>query len=105
MSGFSGGNQQKVVFAKWLQLDPGVLVLHEPTQGVDAGAAKELLDQVTARAGAGAAVLVISGDHEQLVEICHRVVVLGDGAVLADIPRERLSEQALLDASSRSVTG
>lgn len=101
MSSFSGGNQQKVVFAKWLQLDPGVLVLHEPTQGVDAGAAKELLDQVVARAEAGAAVLVVSGDHEQLVEICHRVVVLGDGTTVADIPRARLSEQALLAASSQ----
>lgn len=100
MSSFSGGNQQKVVFAKWLQLDPGVLVLHEPTQGVDAGAAKELLEQVVAHASAGAAVLIVSGDHEQLVEVCHRVIVVGEGAVLAEIPRAALTEQALLAASS-----
>ncbi|WP_291051935.1 sugar ABC transporter ATP-binding protein [Herbiconiux sp.] len=100
MSSFSGGNQQKVVFAKWLQLRPGVLVLHEPTQGVDAGAAKELLEQVVQHATEGAAVLIVSGDHEQLVEVCHRVLVIGDGTVLADIPRAALTEQALLAASS-----
>ena len=103
MSSFSGGNQQKVVFAKWLQLRPGVLVLHEPTQGVDAGAAKELLEQVVQHATDGAAVVIVSGDHEQLVEVCHRVVVIGDGAVVADIPRARLSEQSLLAASAGSA--
>ncbi|WP_368497767.1 sugar ABC transporter ATP-binding protein [Herbiconiux sp. A18JL235] len=101
LGSFSGGNQQKAVFAKWLQLDPGVLVLHEPTQGVDAGAAKELLEQVVRRAADGAAVLIVSGDHEQLVEVCHRVVVVGHGSVLADIPRARLTEQALLAASAQ----
>lgn len=100
LSAFSGGNQQKVVFAKWLQLRPAVLVLEEPTQGVDAGAAKELLSRVVDVASAGTGVLLISGDHEQLVELCHRVIVLHDGVVVAEIPREALSEPALLAASS-----
>ena len=97
---FSGGNQQKVVFATWLQLLPGILLLDEPTQGVDAGAAKDLLDQVVASAETGTAVVIFSGDHEQLVEVCHRVVVLVEGRVVADIPRERLSEGTLLTACS-----
>lgn len=98
--GFSGGNQQKIVFGKWLQTDPGILLLEEPTQGVDAGAARELLGRVTAAASSGRTVLVVSGDHEQLVEICHRVVVLAHGQVVADIPRSELSEERLLLASS-----
>lgn len=94
--GFSGGNQQKIVFGKWLQTEPRVLLLEEPTQGVDAGAARELLSRVTDAAEAGRTVIVVSGDHEQLVEICHRVVVLGHGHVVADVPREDLSEERLL---------
>jgi ribose transport system ATP-binding protein len=100
LRGFSGGNQQKVVFAKWLQTSPRVLLLEEPTQGVDAGAARELLARVTDAASEGQTVIVVSGDHEQLVEICHRVVVLHHGQVVADIPRAELSEQRLLIASS-----
>lgn len=100
MTSFSGGNQQKVMFAKWNQLEPRVFVLHEPTQGVDPAAGRELLDRIVERAEEGAAVLVVSGDHEQLVEICHRVLVMVDGEVSAEIPRDRLSEESLLLACS-----
>lgn len=96
MRGFSGGNQQKVVFAKWLQLEPKVLLLDEPTQGVDAGAAKDLLDRVVAVAAAGTAVLMNSGDHEQLVEVCHRVLVFSHGSIVAELSGPALTEEALL---------
>lgn len=101
MTSFSGGNQQKVMFAKWDQLDPRVFVLHEPTQGVDPSAGRELMERIVARAKAGAAVIVVSGDHEQLVELCHRVVVMVDGAVSTEIAREELNEERLLLACSR----
>ncbi len=97
---FSGGNQQKIVFAKWMQIDPSVLLLEEPTQGVDAGAARELLGRVTDAAAEGATVLIVSGDHEQLLELCHRVVVLSHGVVVAEIDRADLSEERLLVACS-----
>jgi len=100
MSSFSGGNQQKIVFAKWLQTEPTVLLLEEPTQGVDPGAARELLDQVVDAATRGATVLIFSGDHEQLVEICHRVIVLSHGRVISEIPRDQLSEERLIAASA-----
>ena len=99
MASFSGGNQQKIVFAKWLQLHPGVLLLDEPTQGVDPGAAKALLGDAMTAADEGSAVVVFSGDHEQLAEICHRVIVLHHGEVIAELRRgEGLTEQALLEA-------
>ncbi|MFB2583051.1 sugar ABC transporter ATP-binding protein [Herbiconiux sp. P15] len=99
MASFSGGNQQKVVFAKWLQLHPGVLLLDEPTQGVDPGAAKSLLGDAMAAAAEGSAVVVFSGDHEQLAAICHRVIVLHHGEVTAELRRgDGLTEHALLEA-------
>jgi ribose transport system ATP-binding protein len=103
MFAFSGGNQQKVVFAKWLQLDPEVLLLHEPTQGVDPGSAKELLTDAVELASNGAAVLVFSGDQEQLAEICNRVLVLRNGAVVAELAGEGLTEENLLHACEGPV--
>ena len=99
MAAFSGGNQQKIVFAKWLQINPGVLLLDEPTQGVDPGAAKDLLADAMKLAAAGSAVVIFSGDYEQLSAICHRVVILHHGKVIGELQREELSEQALLEAS------
>jgi ribose transport system ATP-binding protein len=101
MTAFSGGNQQKVMFAKWDQLDPRVFILHEPTQGVDPSAGRELMERIVARAAAGTAVIVVSGDHEQLVELCHRVLVMVDGSPSAEILRADLSEESLLVACSR----
>ncbi|WP_340539143.1 sugar ABC transporter ATP-binding protein [Nocardioides sp. GXZ039] len=98
MRQFSGGNQQKIVFSKWLFGEPDVLLVDEPTQGVDAGASKELLEQVTDLAAKGTAVVVFSGDHEQIAAICHRVLVLNHGRVVAELSGEGLSEAALLEA-------
>ncbi len=100
MAAFSGGNQQKVVFAKWLQTRPGVLLLDEPTQGVDPGAAHDLLEDVVQTAEAGSAVVVFSGDHEQLAAICHRVLVLHHGRLVAEVTRASgdLNEATLLHA-------
>ena len=85
MRELSGGNQQKVVLSKWLNEDPRVLVLDEPTQGVDAGAAKELLEHVTGLAERGAAVVLCSGDYEQIAAVCHRAIVLSHGHIVAEL--------------------
>ena len=91
------------MLSKWLHLDPTVLLLDEPTQGVDAGASRQLLDRVADLAADGASVLVFSGDHEQLAAICHSVLVLHHGEVVAELPRAELSEQALLEACEQKV--
>jgi ribose transport system ATP-binding protein len=98
MRELSGGNQQKVVLSKWLHEDPRVLILDEPTQGVDAGAAKELLEHVTGLAERGAAVVLCSGDYEQIAAVCHRAVVLSHGHVVAELAGTDLTEGALLHA-------
>jgi ribose transport system ATP-binding protein len=81
----SGGNQQKVLLAKWMQLDPRVLLLHEPTQGVDVGARATIFQRVTDAARAGAAIVIASSDNEQLALLCHRVLVFSHGRVVREM--------------------
>jgi ribose transport system ATP-binding protein len=79
MSQLSGGNQQKVIIARWLRQEPKVLILDEPTQGVDVGAKADIHRLVDEAAAQGTAVLVVSTDHEELVRICDRVIIMRRG--------------------------
>ncbi len=95
----SGGNQQKALLAKWLQLDPKALVLHEPTQGVDVGARRDVIEQIRDGARRGVSTLVVSSEAEDLERLCDRVLVFRDGAVVsslagADITKERITERS-----------
>lgn len=81
----SGGNQQKVLLARWLRLRPRVLILDEPTQGVDVGTKPEIYGLLRRAARSGTAVVVCSTDSEELVEVADRVVVLGGGAASAEL--------------------
>lgn len=96
-STFSGGNQQKIVLAKWLQAKPSVLMLHEPTQGVDAAAKKEILEIVQAVAQRGAAVIIFSSDYEQLAHVCQRVIVLNEGRLSAELSGDEVTESRILE--------
>jgi len=96
---FSGGNQQKVVLAKWLRLEPKVLLLDEPTQGVDVGAKAAIYELIDRAAAAGTAVLVSSSDTKELTLLCDRVLVLRHGRVGAELGRDALSEARLLHES------
>ncbi|MGI5202226.1 sugar ABC transporter ATP-binding protein [Spirillospora sp. CA-108201] len=91
----SGGNQQKAVLAKWLDADPAVLALDDPTRGVDVGARTELHDIVRGLAAGGKVVLIASSDLAELVELCHRVVVLQRGRIVDALAGERLTEPEL----------
>jgi ABC-type sugar transport system ATPase subunit len=95
---FSGGNQQKIVLAKWLRLVPRILLLDEPTQGVDVGAQAEIYELIVTAAREGAAVLVSSTDTKELAALCDRVVVLRDGIVVQQIERAGLTESSLVRA-------
>jgi ribose transport system ATP-binding protein len=87
----SGGNQQKVILARWLRQNPQVLILDEPTQGVDVGAKAEIHALVDAAAAAGAAVLVASTESEELARLCGRVLVLRNGRMAAWLEGSQIS--------------
>jgi ribose transport system ATP-binding protein len=84
----SGGNQQKVLLAKWLATDPDLLLLHEPTQAVDVGARHTIVEAVRAAAREGRAVIVAGSDENELALLCDRVLVFGDGAVREELTGE-----------------
>jgi ribose transport system ATP-binding protein len=98
MGKLSGGNQQKAVLAKWLQTRPTIMLMHEPTQGVDVGARKQIFAQIRASADRGTAVLIASGEYEDLAHVCDRVLVFRDGAVAAELAGTALTADALADA-------
>jgi ribose transport system ATP-binding protein len=91
----SGGNQQKVVLGKCLRLEPKVLLLDEPTQGVDVGAKVALYSIVADRAADGLGVLVSSGDSEELARLCHRVLILARGRVVRELTGADLTAEQI----------
>jgi ABC-type sugar transport system ATPase subunit len=92
----SGGNQQKVVLAKWLSMRPRLLLLDEPTQGVDVGAKAAIYELILRAASEGAGVIVASSDTKELVAICDRVIVLEGGHMASERAGDDLNEGALL---------
>jgi ABC-type sugar transport system ATPase subunit len=98
LSLFSGGNQQKIVLAKWLRISPKVLLLEDPTQGVDVGARAAIFDLIGRAAAQGAGVLICSSDAKELTMTCDRVLVMCDGRAVAHITRPELSEEAVVQA-------
>ena len=92
----SGGNQQKVVLAKWLLREPQVLLLDEPTRGVDVGAKAEIHNLLKRMAADGLAVLVVSSDLRELMNLCDRLLVLSKGVLAGEVARERYDEEAIL---------
>ena len=94
----SGGNQQKVLLARWLCLDPRLLLLDEPTRGIDVGAKGEIQALINELADSGLGVLMISSELEELVEGSDRVVVLRDGRTVAELPHAAITEDAIMSA-------
>jgi ABC-type branched-subunit amino acid transport system ATPase component len=101
----SGGNQQKLVFAKWLNAQPSVLLLDDPTRGVDVGAKAEMHALICEAAGGGAIVLLASTDVDELADVCHRVVVFFQGRVCAELTGDDLQSHAVLEAINTGATG
>ena len=92
----SGGNQQKVIFSKWLNKRPKLLILDEPTRGVDIGAKREIANLITELASEGTAVLLITSEVEEMVELCDRVLVLRDGRIVHELDGRQIEEAKLM---------
>lgn len=94
----SGGNQQKVVLARWLAIEPKAIVAEEPTQGIDVWAKQDILRRLRTAAGDGAAVLLTAVEPEEILDFCDRVVVLRGGKVVLDVPRSDVDITEILSA-------
>jgi ABC-type sugar transport system ATPase subunit len=101
VGGLSGGNQQKIVLARWLAANAKVLILDEPTRGVDVGAKAEIHGLIHDLAARGAAVLLISSELPEVIALSHRVLVMRQGQIVAEVPREAATQETLL----RLMTG
>ncbi len=92
----SGGNQQKVVLAKWLSMRPKVLIFDEPTRGIDVGAKQEIYDMLRRLTDAGVAILMISSDMEEVIGVSDRIAVMHEGAISGFLDRSQFSEHNVL---------
>jgi ribose transport system ATP-binding protein len=105
---FSGGNQQKALMAKWLHQHPRILLVHEPTQGVDVGARQTIHHMIREAATRGTAVICASSDYEQMAAICDRVLIFAQGRVYREltgvaVTKDNITEQCLVSLASRPV--
>ncbi len=100
----SGGNQQKVVIAKWLMRTPRIILLNDPTRGIDVGTKQEIYQLLRDLADAGAAIIFYSTDYDELIGCCDRVLVLYDGAVRRELVGDEITEHALI-ASALNISG
>jgi ribose transport system ATP-binding protein len=102
---FSGGNQQKMLLGKWFATNPLVLLLHEPTNGVDVGSKRQIFRHVRDAAQTGTAVVIASVEHEDLAHLCDRVIVFRHGRAVSELhgsslTPERIAERSLLEESA-----
>jgi ribose transport system ATP-binding protein len=102
LASLSGGNQQKALMAKWLQTEPSLLMLDEPTQGVDVGARQHLFAALADAAARGIAILVASTDYEQLAQICDRVLIFAKGVVVGQLEGAAISKASIAEQCLRS---
>ena len=100
VSTLSGGNQQKVVFARWLATSPRLFLLDEPTRGLDVGAKTEILRLVNEVADSGAAVLLVSSELEELTRVCNRYLVMSRGSIVAELSASATTQELLAALST-----
>ena len=92
----SGGNQQKVVIAKWIAREPRVIILDEPTRGIDMGARAAIYQLIADLAATGAAVVVVSSDLDEVIGLSHRVMVMARGACQGILDGERVAPESIM---------
>ncbi len=99
----SGGNQQKVVLGKWLALNPRVLLLDEPTRGIDVGAKQEIYQLMDELAGQGMAILFVSSELEEIIGMSDRVLVMHEGRITGELARGELTEERVMQLATGTV--
>jgi ribose transport system ATP-binding protein len=102
---FSGGNQQKAIIARWLMADCDVIILDEPTRGIDVGAKQEVYDLIDALARAGKAIVVVSSELPEIIRLSDRVMVVREGRNAAVLDAAELSEKRILEFAVPAGSG
>jgi ribose transport system ATP-binding protein len=92
----SGGNQQKLLLAKMMQVNPRVVVIDEPTRGIDIGAKQQIYRFIAALAAEGRSVIVISSEMAELIGICHRIIVMRNGRIVGEVAGDEMNEHAIV---------
>jgi ABC-type sugar transport system ATPase subunit len=101
VTSLSGGNQQKCILARWLLIEPRLLLLDDPTRGIDVGAKAEIYQLIRRLAGQGRAILMTSSELPELLAVADRILVLCEGRLTAEIPRAEATEEAIMHAATR----
>jgi putative multiple sugar transport system ATP-binding protein len=96
VSTLSGGNQQKVVLGKWMFTEPDVLILDEPTRGIDVGAKYEIYEIINRLADSGRGVLMISSELPELLGMCDRIYAVSEGVITAEVARDGADQETLM---------
>ncbi|MDA3835899.1 MAG: ATP-binding cassette domain-containing protein [Spirochaetales bacterium] len=96
ISNLSGGNQQKVALAKWLLADAEILILDEPTRGVDVGARQEIYQIIRELSGNGISIIIVSSDLQEIMSICQRVIVMHEGRITGELKCSELEESKVM---------
>ena len=104
VSSLSGGNQQKIVIAKWLMNEPRIILLNDPTRGIDVGTKQEIYVLLRKLAESGVAIVFYSTDYDELIGCCDRVLVMYDGAIVRELEGDDITERALI-ASALNLEG
>ena len=95
----SGGNQQKAILARWLLTDPKILILDEPTRGIDIGVKAEFYEMIGELAASGRAILLISSELPELLALSDRVLVMSEGRLTANLPRGEATDETVMHAA------
>ena len=96
ITSLSGGNQQKVVLAKWLSADPKVMIFDNPTQGVDVGAKEDIYDIILRLAEKGVAVVILSSEAQEIIRLCDRALVMYHGRVSGELAEAQMDEHTIM---------
>jgi simple sugar transport system ATP-binding protein len=104
MKNLSGGNQQKVILARWLATEPDVLILDEPTRGIDVGTKAEIQKLVLSLANEGKGCIFISSELDEVLRTSHRVMVMRDRSMVAELTGEEMNEQRIMETIAGTGT-
>lgn len=99
----SGGNQQKVVLGKWLAINPKVIILDEPTRGIDVGSKAEIYSIINELAANGAAIIMVSSDLPEIINMCDRTYIMCEGRITGELPAKEFSQEQIMIHATTTI--